>query len=67
MTRRAQVQQPSMFAEPPKPPAPLPVRLCACGAVGCYGLGPPAVPAQNERWWCRRCVPAGFLPKDRAA
>ncbi|MFN3582589.1 hypothetical protein [Phenylobacterium sp.] len=33
------------------------VHPCACGAWGCYGLG--------GAWFCRRCVPAGFLPHDR--
>lgn len=56
-----------MFAEPSKSRPAIDYACSVCGANACYGLGPPAVPAQNERWFCQAHVPDGFLPKDRAA
>lgn len=38
--------------------------LCACGAWGAFGLGWPASPIQ--RWFCRACLPADFLPHQRS-
>lgn len=39
--------------------------FCACGAWGCYGLGPPAAPVL--RWFCPACVPDGVLPARAVA
>lgn len=44
--------------------APTVYRCHECGQGACYGLGWPIAPEQ--RWFCPRHVPIGFLPKDRA-
>lgn len=45
------------MARPAQQPARPFLHNCACGAWGCYGLG--------DTWFCRKCVPADFLPHER--
>lgn len=35
-----------------------------CGQSACYGLTWPLAP--SDQWFCRRCIPVGFLPQQRS-
>ena len=38
-----------------------------CRAAAAFAEGPPLRPANDVRHYCRRCLPADFLPAERAS